>query len=237
MPEETGMNKVKTGMDKFKEGLKKFHADKYEGDNKAIMQDLIDNGQHPEALVIGCCDSRTSPANIMDTEPGELFVERHIAALVPPYEEGKNGDQLAAAIDYPVEHLGIKHVIIMGHTHCGGIAGLVEGVKEGSFGSWLQRASDVIDRVKLKSIDLDDKAFLTAVEREAIVWSLENLKEYPSVKAAMAKGELEVHGWQFDLRHGFIYAFDEASEKFEKLIEFDSPEQSCCSHAKSKKPE
>lgn len=204
-------------LDDLLKGFNKFREENYEL-NPERMKDLIENGQHPDALVIACSDSRSCPEEVFDRKPGEIFVGRHIAALVPPHDPTDEDDTVAASIEYAVEHLKVKHIIVVGHTHCGGIAGLASDVKEGAVGHWIQRAREIIANVESKlGKNLSDAEKLKAMEQESIVWSLNNLKTYPAVQKAVKEGGLELNAWQFDMAGGKLLAYDEDNSSF-KLI-------------------
>ncbi len=223
------LKEMLAGFDNFKKENYLLNPDR--------MKDLIENGQHPDALVIACSDSRSCPEEVFDRKPGEIFVGRHIAALVPPHDPTDEDDTVAASIEYAVEHLKVKHIIVVGHTHCGGIAGLASDVKEGAVGHWIQRACEIIDNVESKfGKDLSDSEKLKAMEQESIVWSLNNLKTYPVVRKAVKEDGLELHAWQFDMGNGKLLAYDEDKGSF-KLIAGDvtnatvtnnNKKHSCC---------
>ena len=232
-------------LDDLLRGFNKFREENYEL-NPERMKDLIENGQHPAALVIACSDSRSCPEEVFDRKPGEIFVGRHIAALVPPHDPTDEDDIVAASIEYAVEHLKVKHTIVVGHTHCGGIAGLASDVKEGAVGHWIQRACEIITNVESKfGKDLSDGEKLKAMEQESIVWSLNNLASYPVVQKAVKEGKLELHAWQFDVVNGKLLAYDEDRGSFELMAggttattaaNNNNDKRSCCCDGGCKKP-
>ena len=192
-------------------GIKAYHAERYSGNNAAKMQDLIDNGQHPDFYFIICSDSRYDPSQFPTIEAGDSFKSEHVANLVPPHDVPE-GLAVAAAIDYAVNHLKVKHIIIMGHTHCGGVQGLVNDMKDGYVGKWLQTAKDVMNRVAKSS---DMRKTCDSAEKETIKWSLENLQAYPCVEKALKDGNLVVHGWRYDIETGAVEAYNKAKDDFE----------------------
>ncbi|TVQ82183.1 MAG: carbonic anhydrase [Micavibrio sp.] len=202
------LQKLLKGFESFRKEHYETHPDK--------MRDLVENGQKPEALVFSCSDSRSAPEMVLGAEPGEIFVGRQIAALVPPYDPDDEDDTVAASIEFAVNTLGVQHIIVVGHTSCGGIQGLADDLKDGAVGHWIQRAREIKERAKQKlgGNTSDRKALVAEMERESVLWSLENLRGYPAVQKAMKDGRLQIHGWQFDMKKGEINAYDPQSRSF-----------------------
>ncbi len=212
---------------RFRTAIRSFKARFYE-EQPAAMQTLLEQGQHPVALLIGCSDSRVDPALLMGAEPGDLFVVRNVANLVPPYRPGSFPDGVGAAIEYAVRDLMVRHIIVLGHARCGGIRALLNTVAgerpEREFiARWVSIASDscrheVPDQenpevTRLASLDnLKEHAYL--VERASIQGSLRNLITYPWIKAAVDEARLSLHGWWFDLESGDLWATDESNGVF-----------------------
>ncbi|TNE32789.1 MAG: carbonic anhydrase [Alphaproteobacteria bacterium] len=203
---------------KLVKGFEAFRKEHYET-NPDKMKDVVENGQRPKALVFSCADSRNSPEMLMGTEPGDIFVGRQIAALVPPYDKDDKDDTIAASVEFAVNTLKVEHIIVMGHTSCGGIQGLVNDLSEGSVGHWVQRAREMKDKVKAKLGDKanDHDTLLAEVEKESILWSLENLRKYPAVDAALKEGRLQIHAWQFDMKKGEMNAYNPQTHQFEPV--------------------
>ncbi len=192
---------------KLTDGFEVFRKENYEV-NPERMARLIKDGQSPEALVIACSDSRSCPESVFDTEPGDIFVSRHIAALVPPYDASDNDNTIAASIEFAVMTLEVKHIIVVGHTHCGGIQALAQNVQSGAVGSLIQRAREIREIVQQKSDKpLDNADTIKKMELESIIWSFNNLKNYPCVKKAIKNDKLSIHGWQFDMEYGTMLEY------------------------------
>ena len=201
------------------EGIKQFRKRFYEKNND-LMRRLVDLGQAPPALVISCSDSRVDPTLLSDADPGQLFVVRNVANLVPPYDPERYFDGAGAAIEYAVCHLKVDHIIVLGHAHCGGIKAML-GAAGGEWpdrdfiGNWVSMAMDA-SRLYLTETDdeglplqvslqrLRENAHL--VERASISGSLKNLLTYPWVRERVEAGTLVLHGWWFDLDTGDLWA-------------------------------
>ena len=192
-------------------GHEQFMAGRYRQE-EARFRSLAHAGQAPETLVIACCDSRAAPETIFDAAPGELFVVRNVANLVPPY--GPDGDfhSTSAAIEFAVEGLRVRNVLILGHGRCGGIraalAGGAESLSGDDFiGRWMSLVEEPARRVKL--IDgLTAAEQQTALERIAIRTSIRNLRTFPYVARAEAEERLAIFGAWFDISTGELWAMD-----------------------------
>ena len=186
---------------------------------KALFADLIENGQHPHSMVISCCDSRVHPAALFGGEEGQFFVHRTIANLVPPYRQDGDNHGTAAALQYAVTVLGVSHILVMGHSHCGGVKGCyamcsspdaASSEPSDSVSRWLEPMRTAYARLALAN-NSDD---LHALEREAVLVSLENVKSHPFVQAAMAQNKLALHGLWHDIAHGALYGYDATKGDF-----------------------
>lgn len=195
--------------------LPNYLIDRYNGwkangylQNKAWYQKLASEGQHPRAMVISCCDSRVHVTAIFGAEQGEFFIHRNIANLVPPFSPNRDYHGTSAAIEYAVTSLNISNIIVLGHSNCGGVNGChdmcsgnaPELEKETSFiGRWMDILRPGYEKVK----HIEDKvASKRALEKEAILISLDNLKTFPFIKEAMANEQLNLHGLWTDIGNG-----------------------------------
>ena len=190
-------------IDQIISGFKSFHKEYYE-DNPEFYQTLVEKGQSPEVMVIACSDSRVDPSIIAKAKPGEIFVVRNVANLVPPYDPNTNYLGTSACIEFAVQDLGVKHIIVLGHSHCGGIKRLCErsGATEGRefIDGWLS-----IAKLALAS-HLEGNEKYRQVEREAVRISLNNLLTFPWLKTKFDQGDLELYGWFFDLESGELFS-------------------------------
>jgi len=190
------------------DGYKRFHKKFFIDDNKTYKE-LFENGQSPKTLVISCSDSRADPSIILDTDPGDIFVIRNIANLVPPYEEDDTTCHgTSAAIEYAVNYLKVENIIVLGHSQCGGIDAMVnETVDENKnfsfIDKWVQIAKKAKENAQLKTLG-PDQNIACLCEKEAIKLSLANLESFPFIKNKMKKNEISLHGWYFSLEDGSI---------------------------------
>ena len=213
-------------LEPFLKAMQNFKTRFYK-DQPEMMKDLIHYGQNPKALMIACCDSRVDPALLVDAAPGDLFVVRNVANLVPPYHVDSVPDGIGTAIEYAIRDLQVGHVIVMGHAHCGGIKALLnmasgEKLERDFIGNWisiakqacLQHAATSPEDTagKLSLEHLKDYPYL--VERAAVHGSLDNLMTYPWIKAAVEESRLELHGWWFDLESGDLWVIDQPNGNF-----------------------
>jgi len=192
-------------------------------ENKAWYRRLAEDGQHPRAMVISCCDSRVHVTSIFGAETGEFFIHRNIANLVPPYEPDGDHHGTSAAIEYAVAALKVPHIIVMGHSSCGGVLGChsmctgtaPELEKETSFvGRWMDILRPGFERIK----DLPDTAEqISALEREGVVVSLENLMTFPFIREAVENETLSLHGLWNDISGGGLESYDGKTGKFEPI--------------------
>lgn len=201
--------------------VKRYHgwrATSY-AENSVWFRRLADDGQHPRAMVISCCDSRVHVTSIFGADTGEFFIHRNIANLVPPYAPDGLQHGTSAAIEYAVSALKVAHLIVMGHTICGGVAGChamcsgkaPELEDRSSFvGRWMDILRPGYERVK----DLPEEEQIGALEREAVVVSIENLLTFPFVQAAVKAGELSVHGLVHDIREGTLWQAEDGGRRW-----------------------
>lgn len=176
-------------------------------------------GQSPEAVIIACCDSRADPATIFDTNPGQIFVVRNVANLVPPYEPGGGRHGVSAALEFAVIQLEIPRIVIMGHERCGGIQASLTGQfanaahGEGGFiAQWMELLEVPRARIAAKHGEGADAAQL--LEEAGIRQSLANLRTFPFVAEREAAGKLSLHGCHFSIFKGQLFLLDEAEETF-----------------------
>lgn len=200
-------------------GFHRFREQHFAEDD-ALYRQLVAEGQSPKILMVACCDSRVDPALVLDCAPGDLFVVRNVANLVPPAENRSGGRHgTSAAIEYAVCNLKVEHIIVLGHAQCGGIRSLFSsgnGASDDSYiGSWMRLAQEVHASVQRDLRDAPLKQQITACEQRAILVSLDNLMTFPWVQERVKNGELALHGWYFDIEHGQLLQHNPASGAFE----------------------
>lgn len=189
-------------------------------ENHSWYRRLAEQGQHPRAMVISCCDSRVHVTSIFGADQGEFFIHRNIANLVPPYQPDGNQHGTSAAVEYAVTALKVAHVIVMGHSSCGGVQGCLDMCtgkapaleKKSSFvGRWMDILRPGFDRVK----DISDEGRQRrALEKEAVIVSLENLMTFPFVEEAVKSGGLTLHGLWHDIGEGGLEQYSNAEGGF-----------------------
>lgn len=197
---------ARTAVDRLLAGFKSFHAAYYEQRPERI-QPLIDKGQAPEVLVVACSDSRIDPAILMNSEPGELFVIRNVANLVPPYNPDGSARGVSSAMEFAVRELKVRHLIVLGHSACGGIRTLVDTalgrMPEREFLTpWVRTAAEACRHLP-KTARTEDVA--RDVEQRAILLSLRNLRGFPWIVEAERSGQLDLRGWWYDLAGGALW--------------------------------
>ena len=180
-------------------------------------RELSERGQSPEVMVIGCCDSRVSPEAIFDAGPGELFVVRNIANLVPVYQPDEGAHGVSAALEYAVNVLRVKHIVVLGHAQCGGIRAFIDRIEPlspGDFiGKWMAMFIKPGEIVEQRDRETMDK-FVERIEKAAVFRSLENLMTFPFVKTQVASGALQLHGAYFGVAEGSLFVLDQATKEF-----------------------
>ncbi|MEM7466976.1 MAG: carbonic anhydrase [Pseudomonadota bacterium] len=202
-------------------GFSQFQRE-YTLDGDGKFKALLDFGQTPEIMMIACCDSRVDPAIITNSESGDILVVRNIANLVPPYSKRGDYREIHAAIEYGVCYLRVKHIIVMGHSRCGGIRSLMTRMLDEfdpshPLDEWTSIAEpiarEVLDRDDLE--DLNDK--VCACSRETLDLCLKNLATYPWVEDAIRQERLTLHAWYFNLSTGALERYDPLSREFSLL--------------------
>ena len=176
-------------------------------------------GQRPEIMVIGCCDSRVSPEVIFDANPGEIFVARNVANLVPPYETAGKYHGASAAVEFAVQALKVKHIVVLGHEKCGGIEAFMSGAEpltSGDFiGNWLSLIKPAAAAVEKRG-DYAERRH--ALELATVELSLTNLMSFPWVQKLVDRGALQLHGAYFGVGDGVLMARDPETGAFRRLV-------------------
>ena len=205
------------GFGNLLEGYHRFRANRYETERQR-WRDLAE-GQQPRAIIIACCDSRADPATIFDTDPGEIFVVRNVANLVPPYEANGGRHGVSAALEFAVTQLKVPEIVVMGHERCGGIyaalTGCFHGAEPGE-GGFVHRWMEQIDGPAADIAERHGTGENAAriLEEVAIRQSLENLRTFPFVAEREAAGDLAILGCHFSIGDGALYLLDEAEGSF-----------------------
>jgi len=200
---------------KLTQGYRRFREDRWPS-KKAEYEALAEKGQKPHTLIVACSDSRADPALIFDTAPGELFVVRNVANLVPPYEPDGKMHGVSAALEFGVKVLGVKQIVVMGHAGCGGVNAMIYGTPASCRDfvlPWVEQGSPTVKRV-CESYPADQ---VERVAEEAVVkLSLDNLRTFPWIAEREAAGELKLVGLHFGIADGVLTQAGDG-ERFEPL--------------------
>jgi carbonic anhydrase len=183
-------------------------------------RELSERGQSPAVMVIGCCDSRVSPEVIFDAGPGELFVVRNVANLVPVYQPDGGAHGVSAALEYAVSVLRVRHIVVLGHAQCGGIRAFIDNIEPlspGDFiGRWMSmfiKPGEVVEQRERESM----QDFTIRIEKAAVFRSLENLTTFPFVRERVVRGEMQLHGAYFGVAEGSLFVLDQVAKEFNKV--------------------
>jgi len=204
---------------RFLSGFKIFQRTYFCEDNQ-LFSDLS-QAQNPKVLVIACSDSRVDPALLLGVEPGDIFVVRNVANLVPPYETAPGRHGVSAALEYAVKVLEVEHVIVLGHSCCGGIQALMAPDRDalGEFiAPWVTIAESALREVSDKLTHKDEPLRQRACEQASVLVSLENLLTFPWLWERVMKGSVYLHGWYFDMQKGELLSYLPETGTFEPLV-------------------
>ena len=211
-----------SAIDRLISGFKVFRTRHFE-QRPELFANLASKGQNPEVLVIGCSDSRADPAILLDTEPGELFVIRNVANLIPPYQPDGRYHGTSAAVEFAVLDLAVRHVVVLGHSGCGGIKALIDSEESGKLegrefiASWVSIAGRARAVLAADSVRANPEQECRLVEQASLRVSLENLMTFPWIRRKVRAGELSIHGWWFDLENGELWGIGAPEAEFKIL--------------------
>jgi carbonic anhydrase len=204
-------------IDRLITGFRRFRADYYE-QRPGRMRELAEQGQSPEVMLIACSDSRVDPALVLDSEPGEIFVVRNVANIVPPYGPDDGHYGTSAALEFAVRDLGVQHIIVLGHSDCGGIKALRAAVSgEPSQREFIKPWVEIV-KAACRCGDGGAVPDQPDVEQAAIRLSLGNLETFPWIAAKIASGEIQLHGWWIDLENGRLFAVDPDKIEISEIV-------------------
>jgi len=192
-----------------------------EGYRSSLYRKLGEEGQHPNIMIIACCDSRVDPATIFDATPGELFVVRNVANLVPPFEPHGDYHGTSAALEFAVTGLEVEHIVVLGHARCGGIQAFLDGVDSGKPGdSFIAKWMSLLNPGRgtaLRPGLVGQEARLRALELEGIRHSIDNLETFPFVRERENAGRLIIHGGYFGVATGELLSLNRETGAFEPV--------------------
>lgn len=200
---------MKNSFNKMLQGYQAFRK-KYALGDKSVMQFLSHNGQQPQTMVVACCDSRVDPALILQCDPGDLFVVRNVANIVPPYEIDDAHHGTSAALEFGVRGLNVKHLILLGHSQCGGIQTLLD-THDTDHNDFITHWVSLIKTQHLEAHDADSYA------KVALNQSYQNCMTFPWIREKVAAQELLIHLWFFDIKAGQIFTYSDITQQYHAL--------------------
>src|SRR5262249_15170123 len=200
------------GYRQFADGRLRREQDRY--------RELAEAGQSPEVMVIGCCDSRVSPEVIFDARPGEMFVVRNVANIVPPYAPDGQAHGVSAALEFGVAALKVKHIVVLGHAQCGGVRAFAEDAEPLSPGDFIGNRMKLMAPAEEKIGARGEESqgdYLRKLEQANVINSLDNLKTFPRLAKMVERGAVQLHGAYFGVATGSLFVYDPAQDKFERV--------------------
>lgn len=207
-------------MEKLIAGIHKFREEEL-GRYQELFHRLSREGQNPHTLFITCSDSRVLAELITQSQPGDLFVVKNVGNIVPPASVTGSTNSTAAAIEFAVQTLGISDVVVCGHSLCGAMAALINGVPDPQamphLEEWLQLMAPVRQLIDRDYQHLDMQGRMTVAAQENVLFALESLHTYPSVAERLAAGNLRLHGWFFDIATAEMFAYDHFTQQFQHI--------------------
>jgi carbonic anhydrase len=210
-------------MQKLIQGIHRFQEENFRPLQGLFEQ--LSKGQNPETLFITCSDSRIDPNMLTRSQPGDLFILRNAGNIVPPHGAANGGE--AATIEFAVAALGVKDIIICGHSHCGAMQGLLQPANVAALpavSAWLSHAETTRRIVRDNYGHLDGDRLVTATVEENVLVQLENLRTLPAVASRLVKGDLHLHGWVYKIETGEVFAYDSTNGQFVTLAQYQPGE-------------
>jgi carbonic anhydrase len=202
--------------ERLTEGYRSFRASRLPREQDRFRA-LAETGQRPAVMVIGCCDSRVSPEVIFDARPGELFVVRNVANIVPPYAPDERAHGVSAALEFAVAALKVAHIVVLGHAHCGGVKAFAEDAEPLSpsdfIGNWMRLMAPAAEKVGPRGA-FPPAEYLVRLEQANVVNSLDNLQTFPRLNKLIEGGQVAIHGAYFCVASGELWVRDETSGVF-----------------------
>jgi carbonic anhydrase len=204
--------------DRLIEGYRSFLGQRFTREQKRY-QELAESGQTPKIMIIGCCDSRVSPEVIFDARPGEMFVVRNVANLVPPFSPDGELHGTSAALEYAVQALKVEHIVVLGHGRCGGIRAFADDAQgplsSGDFiGRWITLIGPAAERTGGRGVHETLTVYIERLALASVAQALLNLRTFPCVQILEQKGRLHLHGAYFDVATGVMMRLDPTTGNF-----------------------
>lgn len=199
---ENSFKKILSGYQYFRK--------KYALEDNSVMQMLSYHGQQPEIMVVSCCDSRVDPALVLQCDPGDLFVVRNVANIIPPYEKDEAHHGTSAALEFGIKFLKVKHLILLGHSQCGGIEMLLKN----SASNQNDFISNWVSIVKAPDVELQDR---DTYAKLALNFSYQNCLTFPWMYKKIIENQLMIHRWFFDIKQGQIFVYSDVDDEYQLL--------------------
>ena len=210
-------------LERLLRGFRDFRTGYYR-EHLELFEKLASEGQSPKILIVGCADARVDPGILTQTQPGDIFTIRNVAAMVPPaqYPPDNRHHGISSAVEFAVRGLGVEHIVVLGHALCGGIGALVDG-RDSAYASydymstWMAIAQDVRDRAVERLAGRSRNEIARAVEQGAVLNSVSNLMSFRWIAERVEAGTLALHGWWFNMTEGQLYAFNPRTAAFDAV--------------------
>lgn len=199
---------MKQSFDKILNGYRQF-KEKYSEPTHSIMERLATKGQHPEFMIVSCCDSRVDPALILQCDPGDLFIARNVANIIPPYENDEYHHGTSAALEFGICYLNVKHLIILGHSQCGGIKAMMNNESIAKQNDFIGRWVGLIENAHSGQHLNEDECAIKALNL-----SYNNCLTFPWIKSRVEENKLAIHRWFFNIKEGEVLTYDETSKDY-----------------------
>lgn len=216
---ESPSNMIKKEILRMVVGFRRFR-EKFFNEESSIYDRLASSGQRPKTLMIACSDSRVDPAILFSSSPGEIFVVRNVANLVPPYEPSAGFHGVSAAIEFAVVNLQVENIVVLGHRQCGGILSLFQTqnvLTNGFVSQWMTIADSAKQKVLQQFPDGNLDTLCKECEKISIITSLNNLKSFPFINSAIQERNLQLLGVYFDLERGQLWNYEELTNSFAEV--------------------
>ncbi|MCD6055218.1 MAG: carbonate dehydratase [Gammaproteobacteria bacterium] len=201
---------MSTRFESLLEGYREFHK-KYVAADQSIMRQLAVKGQSPEVMVIACSDSRVDPALLLQCDPGDIFVVRNVANIVPPYEKDSHYHGTSAALEFAIQFLKIKDLILLGHSQCGGIEALLNPSNQQPT-DFISNWVSIVKQARSQNHTVEDCV------KEALHHSYRNCLTFPWIADKVSQGSLDIHRWFFEIRSGKLFSYSNRSDHYEPLV-------------------
>ena len=203
------------------DGYRTFRSQAFP-ETRQLYRELVEHGQSPRVMIVSCCDSRVDPTTIFSAQPGDLFVVRNVANLVPPHELRGDNHSVSAALEFAVLGLNVAHIMVLGHAGCGGVKAFLEGLSRPNpdlpfVTKWTSLLEPASARISLDVEEQGVEGRQRAMEQAAIVGSLDNLRTFPYIDERVVQGTIALHGAYFDIATGDLSVYDAGRDRFVRV--------------------